>query len=192
MFLGAGGSVRRLATALRGPILVEPTVRHDERGMFLETFRTSEARRVGIDDSFVQENHSRSRRGVIRGMHFQLRPAASKLVRCARGAILDVLVDIRPESRCFGTWEAYRLDDESLRMLYVPFGFAHGFCVLSEIADVIYKQSAYWEPNADRGFTPLDPDVAIEWPIPAEEMVLSARDRAAGRLSELLPELQRI
>jgi dTDP-4-dehydrorhamnose 3,5-epimerase len=108
-------------------------------------------------------------------------------VRCARGAIVDVLVDIRPESPAFGQWEAFELDDERLRTLYVPAGFAHGFCVVSEVADVVYRQSAYWSAAADRGFSPEDPDVGIEWPVPPEARVLSARDRDAPRLRDVVP-----
>jgi dTDP-4-dehydrorhamnose 3,5-epimerase len=122
-------------------------------------------------------------------MHFQPDPPAAKLVRCARGAIVDVLVDIRPDSVSFGAWEAHELDDENMRMLYVPVGFAHGFCVVSEVADVLYKQTAYWEGSADKGFTPLDPDVGIEWPLAPEEMLLSERDRAAPRLADVRSDL---
>src|SRR3954452_3642129 len=119
-----------LPTRLPGPLLVAPTVFGDSRGFFVETFRASTIGEfVGAKPAFVQDNHSRSARGVIRGMHFQLDPPAAKLVRCARGAIVDVVVDRRPESDTFGHWEAYHLDDENLRMLYAPAGFAHGFCV---------------------------------------------------------------
>jgi len=165
---------------------MEPQTFRDERGFFLETFRSNVlAEQFGISDSFVQDNHSRSTRGVLRGMHFQFDPPAAKLVRCARGAITDVLVDMRPESESFGAWEAYELDDENMRLLYVPAGFAHGFCVLSEVADVIYKQTAYWAPGADKGFTPVDPGVGIEWPIAVEDMIVSDRDRFAPRLAEV-------
>ena len=180
----------QLPTSLEGPVLIRPSVFDDPRGFFAETYRASElATRFGIDAPFVQDNHSRSVRGVVRGMHFQPDPPAAKLVRCARGAIVDVLVDIRPGSASFGAWEAYELDDESMRMLYVPVGFAHGFCVLSDVADVLYKQTAYWEGGADKGFTPLDPDVGIEWPLPAEEMLLSDRDRAAPLLADVRSDL---
>jgi dTDP-4-dehydrorhamnose 3,5-epimerase len=123
-------------------------------------------------------------------MHFQLEPPAAKLIRCARGAIFDVLVDIRPGSETFGRWEGYVLDDETLRMLYAPVGFAHGFCVVSDVADVIYKQTAYWAADADRGFAPDDPDVGIEWPIAPDERLLSGRDRAAPTFADVAAALR--
>ena len=182
--------MEQLPTALEGPVLIRPSVFGDPRGFFVETYRASElATRFGIDAHFVQDNHSRSVRGVVRGMHFQPDPPAAKLVRCARGAIVDVLVDIRPGSASFGAWEAYELDDESMRMLYVPVGFAHGFCVMSDVADVLYKQTAYWEGRADKGFTPLDPGVGIEWPLAPEEMLLSERDRDAPLLADVRSDL---
>ena len=123
-------------------------------------------------------------------MHFQLDPPAAKLVRCARGAIVDVLVDIRRGSPTFGAWEAYELDDENLRMLYAPAGFAHGFCVLSDVADVIYKQTAYWSADADRGFAPDDPEVGIEWPVPPDQRMLSERDRTAPPFAQVAAALR--
>ena len=180
----------QIPTELQGPVLIQPARFGDARGFFAETFRRATlAERFGITADFVQDNQSRSVRGVVRGMHFQLEPPAAKLIRCARGAILDVLVDIRPGSETFGRWESYVLDDENLRMLYAPAGFAHGFCVLSDVADVIYKQTAYWEADADRGFAPDDPDVGIEWPLAREEMVLSERDRSAPRLADVHAQL---
>ena len=178
--------MEQIPTALDGPVLIRPTVFSDPRGFFAETYRESDlAERFGVRDRFVQDNQSRSARGVVRGMHFQPDPPVAKLVRCARGAILDVVVDIRSGSPTFGAWEGYRLDDESMEMLYVPAGFAHGFCVLSEVADVVYKQTGYWDADNDKGFTPLDPDVGIEWPVEAEEMIISERDRSAPRLADL-------
>jgi dTDP-4-dehydrorhamnose 3,5-epimerase len=174
------------ATRLEGPIILEPVVHADERGFFLECFREETLAEKGISHRFVQENHSRSAYGVIRGMHFQADPPMAKLVRCARGTIVDVLVDIRPASETFGQWEAYDLDDRSLRALYVPPGFAHGFCVVSEVADVLYKQSAYWQPGLDRGFAPDDPDVGISWPIPREAWVVSERDLTAPPLAAVV------
>jgi dTDP-4-dehydrorhamnose 3,5-epimerase len=174
--------VNRLETRLEGPLLLEPTVHGDSRGFFLETFRSSTLAELGIHDEWVQDNHSRSAKGVLRGMHFQ--PGMAKLVRCARGAILDVLVDIRPGSASFGHWEGYELDDERHRQLYVPDGFAHGFCVLSHTADVIYKCSAYYDPAAESGFRFDDPQVGIKWP-EAIDFQTSERDRSAPLLSEL-------
>ena len=175
-----------IATRLDGPIVLEPEVHGDARGFFAETLRESVLEQLGVTERFVQENHSRSTYGVLRGMHFQTDPPMAKLVRCARGAILDVVVDIRPDSPTFGRWEAHELDDERLRTLYVPAGFAHGFCVTSEVADVLYKQTAYWREGADRGFAPDDPDVGIEWPLPAEAWIMSERDRSAPRLADVV------
>jgi dTDP-4-dehydrorhamnose 3,5-epimerase len=177
--------VERLPTRLDGPVLLQPAVHGDERGFFAETYRASALAAAGIRDDFVQDNHSRSAYGVIRGMHFQVAPPAAKLVRCARGAVTDVLVDIREGSATYGQWEAFELSDENLRVLYVPAGFAHGFAVRTEVADVLYKQSAEWSAAGDRGFSPEDPDVRIEWPIARAERILSARDRGAPRLAEL-------
>jgi dTDP-4-dehydrorhamnose 3,5-epimerase len=174
--------MRRLETRLEGPILIEPVVHGDARGFFVETYRANVFAELGVVDEFVQDNHSRSRRGVLRGMHFQ--PGQAKLVRCARGAIIDVVVDIRPGSPAFGRWEGFPLDDETGRLLYVPDGFAHGFCVTSELADVVYKVSTYYDPVAESGFRFDDPDVGIEWPT-GLELEVSQRDREAPLLSEL-------
>jgi dTDP-4-dehydrorhamnose 3,5-epimerase len=163
-------------------VLLEPVVHGDDRGFFQETYRRREFAELGIHDEFVQDNHSRSRRGVLRGMHFQ--PGQAKLVRCVRGAVLDVIVDIRPGSPSFGTWEAVELDDRAYRQLYVPDGFAHGFCVLSDTADVIYKVSTYYDPASESGFRFDDPEVGIEWPGDLE-LEPSARDREAPLLREL-------
>jgi dTDP-4-dehydrorhamnose 3,5-epimerase len=178
--------VRSLSTRLEGPILIEPVVHGDARGFFLETYRNDLLRDLGISDEFVQDNHSRSRKGVVRGMHFQ--PGMAKLIRCARGAIFDVLVDLRRQSPTFGEWEGFELSDEDHHALYVPDGFAHGFCVLSQIADVIYKTSTYYAPELEAGFAFDDPEVAIAWPRDLE-LVASARDSRAPRLSEIADRL---
>jgi dTDP-4-dehydrorhamnose 3,5-epimerase len=173
--------MQRIDTRLAGPVLVEPVVHGDARGFFQETFRKGVFADFGIGDEFVQDNHSRSRLGVLRGMHFQ--PGQAKLVRVARGAIVDVLADIRPGSDTFGQWEAFPLDDETGRQLYVPDGFAHGFCVTSELADVVYKVSTYYDPAAESGFRYDDPEVGIEWP--DIELTPSRRDAEAPTLAEL-------
>jgi dTDP-4-dehydrorhamnose 3,5-epimerase len=174
--------MQQLGTKLDGPVLVQPVVHGDERGFFAETYRKSAYAALGIADDFVQDNHSRSRRGIVRGMHFQ--PGQAKLVRCARGSIMDVLCDIRPESDTFGRWEAVELSDENARQLYVPDGFAHGFAVTSDVADVIYKVSTYYDPDAESGFRYDDPEVGIDWP--DIELTPSHRDRQAPLLSELV------
>jgi len=174
--------MRRLETRLDGPVLIEPVAHGDARGFFQETYRKGRFGELGLHDDFVQDNHSRSRRGVLRGMHFQAGQA--KLVRCARGAILDVIVDIRPGSPSFGRWEPFPLDDQSHHQLYVPDGFAHGFCVTSEVADVVYKVSTYYDPAAESGFRFDDPEVGIDWPT-GIDFEVSSRDREAPLLSEL-------
>jgi dTDP-4-dehydrorhamnose 3,5-epimerase len=178
--------MRRLDTRLEGLVLIEPAVYGDERGFFAETYRRESFAELGIEADFVQHNHSRSGRGVLRGMHFQ--PGLAKHVRCARGEILDVAVDVRRSSPTFGEWEGFRLDDAAHRQLFVPAGFAHGFCVLSEVADVVYLQDDYYDAERQLGITYLDPEVGIEWPA-GVEIVANARDRDAPRLSELAAEL---
>ena len=168
--------MRRLPTELAGPVLIEPTVHGDHRGFFLETYRRSVLAEFGIEDDFVQDNHSRSSRGVVRGMHFQ--PGMAKLLRCARGSIYDVLVDLRRGSPTFGRWEGFELNDTQHHQLYCPDGFAHGFCVLSEVADVVYMTSAYYDPARESGFAYNDPEVGIVWPA-ADGLTASARDAGA-------------
>jgi dTDP-4-dehydrorhamnose 3,5-epimerase len=174
--------VRRLETRLDGPVLIEPVAHGDERGFFAETYRRNVLAEFGVHEEFVQDNHSRSRRGVLRGMHFQ--PGQAKLVRCARGAIVDVVVDIRPDSAAFGHWEAFELNDETHHQLYVPDGFAHGFVVTSEVADVVYKVSTYYDRAVESGFRYDDPEVGIAWPS-GIELQVSERDRGAPTLGEL-------
>lgn len=170
---------------------IEPTVHGDERGFFCETFRGEWHAELGLkaEERFVQDNHSRSTRGVLRGMHFQLGEGVAKLVRCGRGRILDVAVDLRRGSPTYGQWEGIELDDASMHELYIPVGFAHGFCVLSEIADVFYKQTAYYDPEQERGIAWNDPEIGIDWPLAEAELTISARDAKAPRLSELADEL---
>jgi dTDP-4-dehydrorhamnose 3,5-epimerase len=180
--------MRRIETRLDGPMLIEPQVLGDERGFFCETYRRGAFGELGIPEEMVQDNHSRSRRGVVRGMHFQIGSGAAKLVRCATGAILDVVVDIRRGSPTFGEWEAFELDEESMRIAYCPIGFAHGFCTLSERADVMYKQSGYYAAETERGIKYDDPDLAIAWPSDLE-LVPSMRDANAPLLRDIADEL---
>jgi dTDP-4-dehydrorhamnose 3,5-epimerase len=183
--------MRALSVHLAGLVVIEPAVHADERGFFCETYRHNWHAELGIpaQRQFVQDNHSRSTRGVLRGMHFQIGEGVAKLVRCARGRIVDVAVDVRRGSPTYGRWEAVELDEQSMRELYVPVGFAHGFCVLSEVADVLYKQSAYYDPELERGIAWDDPEIAIAWPLPVQELSVSERDAAAPRLSEIADEL---
>jgi dTDP-4-dehydrorhamnose 3,5-epimerase len=173
--------VRAIETKLEGPLLIEGAVHGDARGFFTETYRRDAYAELGVRDEFVQDNHSRSTRGVLRGLHYQVGQA--KLVRCARGSILDVWVDLRRGSPTFGTWESAELTDQNARHVYIPNGFAHGFCVTSEIADVTYKVSTYYDPSAEAGIRYDDPDIGIEWP--DIELRVSDRDAAAPRLAEV-------
>jgi dTDP-4-dehydrorhamnose 3,5-epimerase len=181
--------MERLETRLEGPLLLKPKVFGDERGFFTETYRRSSYAEVGISGEMVQDNHSRSRAKIVRGMHFQIGDGAAKLVRCARGTIFDVVVDLRKGSPTFGEWEGFELSDDNFHIVYCPIGFAHGFCVLSDVADVIYKQSNYYADETERGFSYSDPDVGIEWPLPVEELVPSERDTTAPTLREIADEL---
>src|SRR5215213_1639551 len=184
--LSCAPPMEKIETRLEGPILVKPTVHGDERGFFQETYRRDAYAQLGIEPEFVQDNHSRSRRGIVRGMHFQ--PGQAKLVRCVRGEILDVVCDIRPDSAAFGQWEAVVLSDSNHHQLYVPDGFAHGFAVTSEVADVVYKVSSYYDAAAEAGFRYDDPAVAIEWP--EIELTPSARDSSAPPLADVRDELR--
>jgi dTDP-4-dehydrorhamnose 3,5-epimerase len=168
---------------LPGLKLLKPRIFEDDRGLFVETYREDRYREAGIDARFVQDNHSRSRRGTLRGLHFQTSPGQAKLIRVVSGEIFDVAVDIRPESATFGRWEAVRLDARKHHQFYVPVGFAHGFCVLSEAADVLYKVSSHYDPKTESGFRWDDPDVAIRWPI--ENPIVSPRDADAMSFADL-------
>ena len=177
-----------LESRLVDVVVLEPIIHGDDRGWFQETYRQNVLDEFGIDERFVQDNHSRSQRGVLRGMHFQLGEAPqAKLVRCARGAILDVVVDVRRGSPTFGKWEAWQLDDERGLQLFCPVGFAHGFLVLSDVADVVYRCSNYYDPASEYVLSYRDPHVAIEWPRGAH--AASARDEAGLTLEELGPVL---
>jgi dTDP-4-dehydrorhamnose 3,5-epimerase len=181
--------MERLPARLDGPILMEPRVIGDERGFFSETYRRSVFSELGISEEMVQDNHSRSRYGIVRGMHFQIGQGAAKLVRCGRGAIYDVVVDLRAGSPTFGQWEGFELTEDNMHMAYCPIGFAHGFCVTSDIADVFYKQSNYYADDTERGIAYNDPEVGIDWPLPTEDLIPSARDSSAPKLSEIADQL---
>jgi dTDP-4-dehydrorhamnose 3,5-epimerase len=176
-----------LPTRLPGLVLLAPRVFGDDRGFFVETYREELWSQHGIPTDFVQDNHSRSRRGTLRGIHFQTHPGQGKLVRCARGAVLDVVVDLRTDSPTFGEWEAVQLDDERHLQLWIPIGFGHGFCVLSDVADFAYKCTNVYDPATEAGIRFDDPDVGIEWP--DIELSYSERDRTAPRLAEVRDQL---
>ena len=178
---------RRLETGLEGLALIEPQVFGDERGFFVETFSQETWKQLGVEPEFVQHNHSRSFRGTLRGLHFQTSPGQAKLLRCPRGKIFDVAVDLRRGSPTYGKWEGCVLDDEKHHQLFVPVGFAHGFCVLSETADVTYLVSSVYDPATEAGIRWNDPAIGVEWPV--EEPLLSQRDVEAPLLSEISEDL---
>ena len=179
-----------LETSLPGVMVFEPRVFGDKRGFFLETFRDDIFKDAGIHESFVQDNHSRSSKGVLRGLHYQLIQPQGKLVRVARGSVFDVAVDVRKGSPTFGQWYGTTLDEESMRMMYIPQGFAHGFVVLSETADFIYKCTDYYHPESEQGILWNDSEIGIKWPI--VDTKLSQKDTENPILSlqsaESLPE----
>jgi dTDP-4-dehydrorhamnose 3,5-epimerase len=179
--------LKRLPTKLDGVVLLEPVVHGDERGFFVETFRRDLWAEHGVEAEFVQHNHSRSAKGTLRGLHFQTEPGQAKLLRCARGEIFDVAVDLRRDSPTYGQWEGHLLDDESHRQLFVPVGFAHGFAVLSDVADVTYLCSSTYDPATESGIAWNDPEVGVEWPV--SDPLVSERDRGAPTLAEVAETL---
>jgi dTDP-4-dehydrorhamnose 3,5-epimerase len=179
--------MQQLPTRLAGLVLLAPDVYGDERGFFVETYREELWSGFGIPPGFVQDNHSRSRKGTLRGIHFQTHPGQGKLVRCARGKVLDVVVDLRRGSPTFGEWEAVELDDERHLQLWIPVGFGHGFCVLSDVADFTYKCTNVYDPATEAGIRFDDPEIGIEWP--DIELLYSERDATAPRLADVRDEL---
>lgn len=174
-----------IPTELDGVVLIEPVVHEDVRGLFVETYVRSLFRDHGIDVDFVQDNHAQSSKGVLRGMHYQVRHGQAKLVRVVRGEVYDVAVDVRPGSPSFGRWTGHALSANNKRQLFIPAGFAHGYCVLSDTAEMIYKCSDYYHPEDEGGLIWNDPQVGIDWPV--EEPVLSEKDQRHPRLKDILP-----
>jgi dTDP-4-dehydrorhamnose 3,5-epimerase len=168
-------------------LLIEPDVCSDSRGFFLESWRRDEYARHGLDVEFVQDNHSRSARGVLRGLHYQLHRPQGKLVRVVTGTVFDIAVDIRKGSPTFAQWVGAELSEDNQHQLYVPPGFAHGFCVLSDCADFLYKCTDYYLPGDEHGISWDDPQVGISWP--GERFVLSEKDAGNRRLSDMLAVL---
>ena len=175
-----------IETGLPGVLLLEPKVFGDVRGFFMETWQAARYSGAGMPERFVQDNHSRSRRGVLRGLHYQLTQPQGKLVWVTRGAVFDVAVDIRRGSPHFGRWYGCMLDDVDHRQLYIPPGFAHGFCVVSDEADFFYKCTDYYHPPSERGIAWDDPEIGIDWPL--REVSLSGKDQQNPRLSAQRPE----
>ncbi len=168
--------MRRIDTAIDGVCLIEPVVHGDHRGFFMESYHKDHFASLGIEHDFVQDNHSRSRAGVLRGLHYQLGRPQAKLVRATRGRVFDVVVDLRRGSPSFGRWVGAELSEENRRMLYAPAGFGHGFVVLSEIAEFQYKCSDFYAPEEERGIRWDDPSIAVDWPLDGLDPVLSDRD----------------
>ena len=161
-------------TSLPGLLIVEPAVIEDRRGYMLESYRLQQYEDAGMPGTFVQDNVSRSRRGVLRGLHYQLQDAQAKLVSVISGRVFDVAVDVRRGSPTFRQWYGAELSGENHRQMYIPAGFAHGFCVLSATADCVYKCTAYYDPALERGISWKDPGIAIDWPV--RNPILSERD----------------
>jgi dTDP-4-dehydrorhamnose 3,5-epimerase len=172
-------------TSLPGVLLIEPKVFGDDRGFFMETYRVDAFRAAGIADVFVQDNHSRSARGVLRGLHYQEPNGQGKLVRCTRGAIFDVAVDIRRGSPSFAKWFGLELSDANKQMLWIPAGFAHGFCAMEDGSDLVYKCTTLYDPSSDCAILWNDPAIGIDWPITSP--VLSPKDAAAPPLASAAP-----
>jgi dTDP-4-dehydrorhamnose 3,5-epimerase len=172
-------------TAIPDVVLIRPKVFGDPRGFFLESWEERKFAAGGIDARFVQDNHSRSARNILRGLHYQLQQAQGKLVRVVTGAVFDVAVDIRRSSPTFGRWVGAELTEENHHLLWVPPGFAHGFVVLSESADFLYRVTDFWAPQHERAIQWNDPDLQIQWPLPAGAApLLSAKDAAAPRFRD--------
>ena len=172
-----------IETKLPGVLIIEPKVFGDSRGFFKETFQAQRYREAGIEYDFVQDNHSRSQKGVLRGLHFQINKPQGKLVSCSQGAVYDVAVDIDPTSATFGQYVGIELTEDNHRQFWVPPGYAHGFCVLTDTADFQYKCTDYYDPSDEGGLIWNDLDVAIEWPI--DEPLLSDKDVKLPTLKEL-------
>lgn len=175
--------MKAIPTRLPEVVLIEPKVFGDSRGFFFESWNEREFERAGIRARFVQDNHSRSEKGVLRGLHYQLRQPQAKLVRVTEGEIFDVAVDIRRSSPNFGMWQGTRLSAQSKSMLWIPVGFAHGFCVLSDAAEVLYKATDFYAPGHERSIAWNDPDLGIDWPLSGAPL-LSAKDAAGTRLRD--------
>jgi dTDP-4-dehydrorhamnose 3,5-epimerase len=173
-----------ISTFLPGVILVQPKVYVDTRGFFLETYAKEKYENIGIRDIFVQDNHSVSKKGTLRGLHFQAGEGQAKLVRVTRGEVFDVAVDIRPKSPTFGKWIGIHLSEKNHKQIYIPVGFAHGFCVLSDTAEVLYKCSSKYSPEKEQGIMWNDSDIGVLWPV--KKPVLSTRDKDNRSFKDLV------
>lgn len=176
-----------IETKLPGVLIIEPKVFGDTRGFFKETFQAQRYREAGIEYDFVQDNHSRSKKGVLRGLHFQITKPQGKLVSCSQGAVFDVAVDVDPLSATFGQYVGIELTEDNHRQFWVPPGYAHGFCVLTDTADFQYRCTDYYDPSDEGGLIWNDPDAAIDWPI--DQPILSEKDARLPSLKELENQL---
>lgn len=177
-----------IPTNLPDVVVLEPKAFGDARGFFQETYHAQRYRDAGITETFVQDNHSRSSRGVLRGLHYQLVQPQGKLVSVIRGEVLDIALDIRKSSPTFGQWCAVTLNDTNHRQMYVPPGFAHGFCVISKEVDFVYKCTDYYHPQSERGVLWNDSALNIDWSIPLDEILLSEKDKVQPTLAEIAEE----
>ncbi|MGC8742918.1 MAG: dTDP-4-dehydrorhamnose 3,5-epimerase [Verrucomicrobiia bacterium] len=184
------GKFKRIDTFIQGLFIIEPAVFSDERGFFMEAYNCKEFSELGINTIFVQDNHSKSIKGVIRGLHFQKKHPQAKLIRVANGTIYDVAVDLRKDSPTFGKWYGIELSSENKKQIYIPQGFAHGFLTLSEEADVLYKASDYYHPEDEYGIIWNDPDLNITWPInKIDALIISSKDKSFKTFDKIKSEL---
>lgn len=180
------GQFTFLKTEIEDLYIIEPKVFGDNRGYFMETYNFNDFKAAGLDMAFVQDNQSRSKKGVLRGLHFQKKNPQGKLVRVIEGEVYDVAVDIRPGSKTYGKWYGVLLSKENKRQFYVPEGFAHGFLVLSDVAEFVYKCTRFYDPSDEGAIYYADPDIGIEWPIPeGMEVLLSEKDKKNGAFKDL-------
>jgi dTDP-4-dehydrorhamnose 3,5-epimerase len=175
-------------TSLEGLKVIHPKIFKDDRGWFFESFHRDRFQGLGLETEWLQDNHSRSSRLTLRGLHYQKSPGQAKLVRCTVGEIFDVAVDIRPQSKTFGQWYGLCLSAESANQLLIPVGFAHGFLVLSEVAEVQYKCSWFYDPKTEAGIAWNDPDIGVRWPLKGESPLLSGRDQGNVSFRETFPD----
>jgi dTDP-4-dehydrorhamnose 3,5-epimerase len=178
-----GEILKASRTELEGVLLIEPTIHGDCRGRFFESYKKEEYHAFGIEDDFVQENQSLSQKNVLRGLHYRIEPEQAKLVRVIRGEVFDVVVDMRKKSPTFGKWQGFILSESNHIQLYIPVGFAHGFCVLSDTAEFLYKVTEYYSAEKEKGIIWNDPDIGIDWPI--SDPILSEKDKINPRLKSL-------
>ena len=179
---------KRIDTSIDGVCIIEPAVFGDERGYFMETYSESEFAKIGIKDKFVQDNQSKSKKGVLRGLHFQKTHFQGKLVRVIKGEVFDVCVDLRPSSKTYGKWEGVKLSEENKKMFFIPEGFAHGFLVLSDEAEFTYKCTDFYTPSDEGGLMWNDPQIGIVWPmedIDGSELLTSPKDSKWPTIEEL-------